>query len=426
MRKIITAMLIMGASLLSSCSIIRSLKGVKKIQSFEAIGTLPAEEHIPFELVNNHIVVTLKVGRDTMRDTKFILDTGAPTLLSKEYADEHHLALYELNGPKISGATAEVKTTKYLTDSITFNIGKRLTVLKPHTFVNSLSATFSKCEPIAGLLGVDVLSRFNLFIDFSKKEIVLYAKDSVPAFAKNYKYKVDFSNLSPFQKTPLVDIKLNGARKQTFIWDAGFNGNFVVQYKSKNKLKKWLAAQPNRTEVESFAGFTGISGSINNVYTTQYIKNDTLIVDKTVIPFTPVNTPYVINDKNVLPVMANVGISFMKRFKMLISWKDKTIYLEPDSADTSDYKPLPNIVAGYDFDSKQVSIRYVRKDSKAYKNGLRAGTELFMIDDKKTLALLGPINGCTVDKDIAALLKKAHTLNVINKKDDRRAMYVID
>jgi hypothetical protein len=396
--------------LFSSCNLIHTYRDIKKTVKADITNASAKEQHIPFRLVGNKVVLSVTLSGKQTQKADFILDTGAPTLLSEKFAKTRNYPLEKTAArSKTNTALGKVSNNRYFTRGLSFELGN-IRVYKEHTLVVGIDNEFVRCNDVAGIIGVDILAKFNLLIDFSKQEIVLYDKNAPTEAVAGAPYVIPFGNFS-LQKTPEASFTLNGEALD-FIWDVGYNGGILVQYKSKEKLEQFIRKHPESKEVESFADMAGIGGVVAARKTNYYLETDTIVAEKKKIPVGRFYTTYTYNEKLPDVTHCNVGVSFMKQYKMLISWSDKKIYLVPVALDSTRTSKLPGVSAAYNAKDQTVSIRLVNKSGVAYKEGLRGGDVLESIDGISVNKLIDGVNDCKINEVIMPALTKAEKVGV--------------
>ncbi len=253
------------------------------------------------------------------------------------------------------------------------------------------------------MLGIDILSHFNAFIDFDAQELVWYSKDSVPGNVYACETQLPFDTYSPTQKTPVVTLTIDG-NEEDFIWDTGYDGDFVVQFHTSSGLERWVENHPHTIKYESEGGMRDISGKSGrrDLY---YLRTDTLYNGKNAIRINPTYIVYTANPH--LPENhANIGTGFMKDYKVFLSWKDNKIYLHRTNT-VKEARTLPVIAAKYDEGANNISIVAVQTGSTADKSGLQPGDILTAVEDLQTNDIISTAGKCGADSTVKKALETA-------------------
>ncbi|UCE19590.1 MAG: aspartyl protease family protein [Gemmatimonadota bacterium] len=127
---------------------------------------------IPFELDGHKICVNVTLNNNP-EEYKFVLDTGALTMIDEEVAAELRLE----KGAEMPTLDPSVKT--YLTTLKKLSVGDM--VVENMTIpIMDTKSFFSASSKMDGFVGSDFLRLFRLTIDYRTKTIIHYAKSSIP------------------------------------------------------------------------------------------------------------------------------------------------------------------------------------------------------------------------------------------------------
>ncbi|HEY1040840.1 MAG TPA: retropepsin-like aspartic protease, partial [Bacteroidia bacterium] len=172
---------------------------------------------VPFEMRLGVIVIKVNINGI---DRDFIVDTGAPNVISKELSEE--LKLTAVTNRKTgdsqgnSSSLSYVEIKKITIGGINFlNTGAAVGDLKQSTEVG--------CLRVDGFIGANLMRKAIWQFDYTKQLITITSSmDSleVPANAD----KINF--YSRITGTPLADIEYNGVMDKGVTIDLGSNGDF--------------------------------------------------------------------------------------------------------------------------------------------------------------------------------------------------------
>lgn len=393
----------------SSCEIMHVIKENKRDAETVVLTPLTEKQVVPFRLVDNRILVTVKVNGE---DIIMQLDTGAPTILSEGYARKHNL-IVDSTRQLVSTPLGLSETEKYIGRNVTLDING-VRVQKDYQKIMKMSTSVIACEHIDGLLGVDVLCQFTLIFDFEHKTMEMYAKDKLPEDIASYDKTIRFDNYSPAQKIPNMDLTLNGVKTE-FIWDMGFNSNFYLRYKSAGKFHKLLNAYPGAVRYESTGVFKDVNGQSKKAET-WYMDVSMVKQGDNVISTQGYRASAFLDEGTKMP-HSNIGVGFMKQYKMVISWHTKKIYLKEVSAPAR-LATQHQVNVGYSEKDKAIEALLVAKSSDAYRQGLRAGDKVTYIGNKATSDIMAAHNNCDMQQAVQDEMKEAAELRVmINGKE---------
>lgn len=278
-------------------------------------------EEIDFEFIRNKIVIPVQIKGKTYR---FVLDTGAPNVLSKELADVIQPALLDsisirdANGNK--GILNTVSLDSFQLGNLTFEHTAAL------VFDLSTSPVFG-CFGIDGLIGSNVLRNSIISIDAKNKKLIITDQEAKLSLKKKEAEKID---LSKNQSSPYLWLRLRGkdhAREQVLI-DTGADGLYDLAKKHYEIFQKQdIFSVSGESEGASTFGIFG-GGSKNKQY-------------KLVLPVLE------INDIQLTRVVTNtmddnesrIGARLLEYGVMIIDYKNKRFYFKAYSKTVPAAKP---------------------------------------------------------------------------------------
>ncbi len=268
-------------------------------------------EEVDFEFVKNKIVVPVTIDGKIYR---FILDTGAPNVISKE--------LYELLNPKLIDTISvsdahENKETLKLVSLEKVKVGNL-----EFTNTASLVQEFGdnnplKCLGLDGFLGSNMLRNSILQVDLRNKKIRITNDNKKLELKKKHSSKI---MLTSSQSNPFVWIELmgEGKGKEQVLIDTGMEGLYDLSkdnygiFEGKNIFKLI-------SESDGASGF-GLFGSPESAKQYQLLLprmkiNDFLLEDVTTVTG---------NDDN-----SRIGAELLKYGVPTIDYLNKRFYFEP-------------------------------------------------------------------------------------------------
>ena len=178
-------------------------------------------EKIPFELIHNKILIPVKIEGKTYR---FILDTGAPNVISKE--------IYALIKPNFLASASvtdvnekEKKLNLVLLEKL--EIGN-ITFEQTATLVYDIKSNpLLNCLGADGLIGSNMLRNSIIQIDNKRKIVILTDNIDNLLINKNQYNKIE---LSKTQSIPFALININGKNnsKERVLIDTGDDGLYDI------------------------------------------------------------------------------------------------------------------------------------------------------------------------------------------------------
>lgn len=283
---------------------------------------------IPFELINNLIVVPVKLNNSD--ELKFILDTGAGQTVITELGSDQSFNIRYQSNIKISGlgVTGSIEALLSNGNEI-FMDGIEG---EAHTVVFILEGRFNLSyymgTQINGLLGYDIFENFIVEVDYERKRLYLHDPD---VFEKEYHRKKNDKSWTYipayiFKNKLYIDIDItqndNSTIKARLLVDSGASSS-VFLYPNE---RKEVVIPTNA--IESYLG-TGLSGEIHGLIGR---------VKKLKIGETEINNP-IIAYPNIEAVEqavsvdkrdGSIGADLIKRFDIIYNYKDNGILVRPN------------------------------------------------------------------------------------------------
>lgn len=183
------------------------------------------DQEIPFEYVKGKIILPVTLGGEVYR---FILDTGAPTILSNRVAEKLGITL--LDSIKVSDANE----TKQQMGLVTI---PKLSLSDLH-FHNSTALVYTiktndifSCFQIDGFIGSNLLHHSVLQINHKEKKIRI--TDAIDKLAVNKKSKTKLK-LFGSQKSPYIWITLGEKIRNQVLLDTGMEGSYDISLDRKS------------------------------------------------------------------------------------------------------------------------------------------------------------------------------------------------
>jgi predicted aspartyl protease len=278
------------------------------------IGETKAEnyfEEFSFEFVKGKIFVPVEIGGKTYR---FILDTGAPNIISKEINELINpkllksIPITDASGKKENLNVVSVKELKF--GNILFE--------QTATLVYDLnSSLIFKCFGIDGFIGSNMLRNSIIQIDVEENKIRLTDDKNKLSLNKKNSSKI---KLIGSQSSPYLWIKLKGldSGKEQVLIDTGMGGLYDVSYKNYDVFKKENIFNP--IGESKGASSIGLFGDVpDNTHLRLHLpilKINELELENCITTTT--------NDNN-----SRIGSELLKYGIMTIDFKNKRFYLNP-------------------------------------------------------------------------------------------------
>lgn len=329
-------------------------------------GTIKQEgftETIPFNFDYGLPIVKVNIAGVTYN---FLLDTGAPTVISLELAAT-------LKSRAVKKSTVEDsqgndnKQEFILIDEIKlgglhFNTIGAVVIDLKHSFE-------IKCLAIDGIIGSNQMSNAIWEIDYQNKNIIIsdnFSEFKEPEGAS----KLHFIEMGQ-QKTPLVRVQIDSLKSKLLTFDTGANGSISLPFSHfKNAIQNYKQA---KSYGHPSAGVYG-PGKIDTITTVKvpYMKLGTLVLNNPLLTFENASASV-------------IGNAFLKDYKTIINWKTKTIYLQQQE-ETNKLK-VENLGFALRYTNNKPTVALLYMNSDAEKLGLQLGDEITEIDGSSLLNL---------------------------------------
>lgn len=365
---------------------------------------------IPFKLISNLIFIPVNING---AELTFLLDTGVAetSIFSLENKE---VKLTTLEKIKFSGLGGNESIDGFRSDNNTGKIGKN--------FINNSLTLFIIVDqefnisshvgiPVNGIIGHHFFKNHPIIIDYISKKITIYNDEAL--FKKKIKKFEEFP-ISIERNKPYIyaDVEMTNERKSSkLLIDLG-NSDAIWLFPTL--IKNFVYNRPN---IDDFLG-RGFNG---DVYGKRSRIHNFYIGDfKFEKPLTAMPDEYSIQHVNLVEDRkGSVGADIMRRFTVALDYPNQKLYLRKNKnyddpfhfnmsgldfrqdglqwekdlvnletknkENASNAVEILNNALQYKFVLKPIfSIAGVRKDSPAYKAGLKKDDRLISINGKKT------------------------------------------
>lgn len=331
------------ALLLISCG------GTAKIFKAGAVLQSDYMQVLPFNYDHNFALVQVVIND---KNYQFLLDTGAPTVISSAIFKDLNLKpktfvnVSDSQGQTNAQALVVVPEIK-LGNLIYNNIG---------AVVADLNDIFEyKCIGIDGIIGANQMAKSFWKFDYVNKEVTItdnFKNYDLTAYADSLLFSV--SN----QKTPYTHGWVNG-EVASFMFDTGATG--FIDYHDKNDV---LKNQKAFTRYGSSS--VGLYGAVDTV-TTRTLKIDSLRFGSVKLAKQAID----VEQDNL------IGNRFMNHYDMVINWQSQKIYLKPIKA--FEQKPVESFGFSLRMKNNEATVVNIIKE---LPTDLQLGDILVAINDK--------------------------------------------
>lgn len=236
----------------------------------------------------------------------FIIDLGAEvTIINSQF-----IALSgsrKINAKDANNNAKEIVRSKL--DSLVFGNNNELVLTDLDVYVAEMKENMFTCNAIAGILGMDILSRYIVEIDPEKKLFALH----LPASGFMYKLDASFDQL-PLSggKRPVIVTAVNG-QKLPFLLDTGSSGFIRISDKAGFEYDAALA--------QKISGYSaiGLNGRKDELINSNMVKGHMLVGNTSCN-----NISLLIEPTN----SSKLGFQFLKQFHLYVAAGNKRVALK--------------------------------------------------------------------------------------------------
>lgn len=353
--------------------------GSRTIQSTSTPAASATGVAIPFELVNRHVVIQVRVNNS--RPLSFVLDTGDKfAVIDLERAKELGLNLQgEL---RVGGAGSERPTGAFVRGS-TFTIPGLAGFSQPVNIALPVQNLASRMgQDFDGILGSEFIKEFVVELDYQARVLKLHDKDK-------------FSYSGPGESIP---IKLNGAGhpiidgevtpiggdpvKGKFVLDIGSGGALILYSPFVNEHH---LLSPNIKTIKAIGGAGAGGETTGRVGRVTELKIGAFKISKPTTVFSEDKEGALASSA----VLGNIGARVMSKFRLLFDYSHDRIIFEPNNTFGESFERafggLAIVAEGKDY--RTFRITDLLDNAPAAEAGLRKNDIITAIDGKPAAEL---------------------------------------
>jgi len=313
-------------------------------------------ETVDFEQRKGFIIIKARINGE---EREFILDSGAPNLISKSLAEQ--IGLTKASEGRAIDSKGQIGFLEIVTLD-TISIGSL-------SFTNTAAMVFELdsipdmyCMGVDGLIGANLMRHAIWDINFEDKDIIL-TDDLSRLENDNNSFAVDFT--TDVQGTPYFHAQLGENKLKNIMFDLGSAGSISVPYKSFRKIIK-------TEEITVLRGYGARSyGIFGHCFDTSYsaltrqLHFDELHMDSIVIS----------SDKSskAHPIM---GTNILRDYHFILNWQENQIIFKDKNKNARDKRSFG---FAYSLQGDKLYVMYVFEDSPAGNAGIIAGSQIMEI-----------------------------------------------
>lgn len=275
---------------------------------------------IPFKLINNLIIVPIKVNGVELN---FLLDTGVEETILFSLDDKEELELFEVQKVKLKGLGDEAPTEGLKSSKNTLQLPGLKSINHEILIVLDQEFNFSSSlgVPVNGIIGSHFFRKNLIEINYSKKKIIVYneRKISKEKLVLDYKpFAISIENAKPYLQTSVI-IHSTSIDAKCLI----DTGNSDPVWLFENKTSNIDVPDKNFND---FLG-RGFNGDIHG----KRAKIEQFSINGFEFKKPISSFPDSVSLKNVKMVkdrLGSVGGELLKRFTIIFDYQDEKIYLK--------------------------------------------------------------------------------------------------
>lgn len=336
-----------------SCSIIKVVKLMNKGE----VSCKEFYEQVPFEFENKMVIVPVTIQGITY---KFILDTGAPTVLSKELADKLNCKsiskVTSADAQKNKGKMEFIKVGDIYIDSLKFI--RQGAAMYDFSINKELA-----CFPFNSIVGANLMKDAIWQIDIHNK-IIRITNDIKNLSISENAIKFKFSQ--QLTGTPMTDVTVDGVTVKNVTLDYGAGSG--IDLVSEKLIKK---IQDDKTKYVRVFGSNsmGLYGGTND--TTYLFRGDVVLPGNSL-------------GENRISVrrkgISTIGTQIFKKYVVTFDWPNNTVYFDKTVSDTTDESKTFGFSAL--LSDEKFLVTSITENSSATENGISLGDQILAVNDK--------------------------------------------
>ena len=334
------------------------------------IETSPAAQVIPFEFINKHIFIPVRVNNS--RPLWFVLDTGDQyAVINLDTAKE--LGLKLRGQVRVGGAGSQTLTGAFVDDA-KFVLQGLEGFIQPVT----LALPIGHLEPrlgqdFDGIIGSEFISRFVVEIDYQARVLRLHDKNNFKYNGTGEAVPIKFRYGHPIleaEVTPQGGMPIKG----DFVLDIGA-GHALALYSPFVRQHGLL----NETKTIRSLGAAGAGGeTVGRIGRIVSLKMGRFVIKEPITFFSEDNAGALASSA----LSGNIGTRVASKFKVFLDYGRKRIIFEPNSTFSD---PFNNSTAGISViaegnDYRTFKINGVLENSPAQEAGLQKNDVIIAVD----------------------------------------------
>jgi len=363
---------------------------------------------IPFEYEHDHIYIKARLN-GSEKEYRFLVDTGAGTLLREHLANE--LGLEAVNEMRI-GDVCGVKKKLGYTKLDTIEIGGLAFKNVGAAILKVVETPEAQClrelgDDRDGIIGCNIMKLATWQINYDEKKIIITDDRESLSYLEG-------AHTVPFRQYGLAMVADFGMKRKKLgfmVIDTGCSYSLVGHSEQFQKLRKGNPDPYIKGSGQAYSGLYG--GCEDRIYISQIYDFQVGNLKVKKIPMAFGSHPAYL-----------LGNGFLKHFIVTFDWGEKELklYKIPETTIRTSYYSFG---LGYQYRDGQVRVSFLWENSPATEAGLQIGDRIIQINGKDVSALI-PDEYCDFLFESDDLdTDKAQELNLVVLKDGREENMVL-
>lgn len=281
-------------------------------------GKFQRRSTIPFELINNLIVIPLKINGFELR---FVVDTGVKytILVDKLYSDL--LQIQYQRQIELLGADRNQVMLAFVAPNVNIELGD---VFNPQETLLVLEEDFLKFdeifgEDVHGIIGYELFKDFIVKIDYDNRNLVLYKHKNFKHNHRRYEtFDIELNYGKPYINAPIT-LHNSDTVNGRFLLDTGASFDFLLDINSSSKID--FPPQALRGDLGRGLGglLDGLVGRIDSLKFDPFSFQGVITFYQSDSVFSELNE---LSNRNGI-----IGDGILKRFTAIFDYKNEKLYL---------------------------------------------------------------------------------------------------
>ena len=355
---------------------------------------------IPFTIESGLIIIPVEIEGETYR---FLLDTGAPNVVSKELADK--LSFKKKRSIKTIDSQGNSSVLDYVKVS-KINIRNAAFLNTTAAVADLKQADAIACLNIDGLIGANLMRKAYWQIDCQQKILRIITNPEQLNIPKE-SYAIPFT--ADVTGTPLVHLKIGQVEVRKLKIDTGSVGFLSTDISIYDGIKEkdYILKERSSYGTNSVGLFgTSEKDTIKHVLLKDFSMGNLCVVNQTVD---------LKHGKSSL-----LGMSFLRNYTVTLDWKSNTLFLTPNGNFYNAFAETFGISMFKEGDKTVVSL--ITEGSDAQKSGIEIGDTVLRINDVD-VAHTTLEEYCKVIKLVR--VKEVESIQVVIEKNGQKNEYFL-